>query len=1071
MISLVVDLFYKKMLADTSIAHYFSATDMVRQHKMQKAFLTKLSGGPDNYVGRDLYSSHCHLKIKNKDFDKSKFYFEEAMEELKVDLDLIKEMSNLFESGRNACVENNNEINGKKKECLFERLGGASTISSLVDLFYKKMLADSSIADFFSATDMVRQHKMQKSFLTKLTGGPDNYVGRDLYSSHHHLKITNKDFDVSKIHFEEAMKDLNIDRELIQEMKNLFESGRPACIPTIFEDDLTFYGKIGGHKIISKAVDSFYSKQLGDPQIAHYFKNIDMERLHRMQKSFLSKVLGGPDNYHGKDLKSSHQHLNITHADFERSKNHFINSFKEAGVSSESILQDLVKVFESGRSECIIEKKFSIDLSHFKNERKETDKNSEKKESPTFLRPSIYERIGGAPAVSAAVDIFYQKQQADPRVKGFFKGIDLPKLHLNQKSFLTKVFGGPDNYAGRDLKSSHKGLKITEGQFEATVENLINTLYELKVGQDIIEEVKIILESTRSHCVGEGLEKAGSKKTKCSIEASKVNQNLFEKMGGKESINKLEDIIYKKMLMDKRVRGYFRGVDIEHLHTNQKAFLTKILAGPSKYSGYDLKATYEGLILNDEYFNVFLENVEPALIELHYTEDLIREIMSIFESTRNINLSQDNSNNSIVQPHRKLSPAFRKKPIVNITLFDRIGGKSKISTLVDLFYKRQLADPRVRGYFKGIDMPRLHQMQKYFLAKVTGGPDEYRGRDMISSHISLKLPNCHFDAVKENLLYSALEVGLDREIVDEIGKLAESVRTACVYFGFALLDQIVQENKEVGKYLFDKFFNEKERLRGFLNVPESVERSEILLSHFICVDKDSRKQFCKEYLHQIPNKLHLELVKATIFEGLFNAKIGQHTINMCGKRIDDSISDLVELSTNIIENIQKITEPKTLFLKLGGLETLGKIVENFYLKQIADPKVKEFYHPAELNKNFQNMKLYLTKLVGGPDLTSLTIFECDPVFKNNFEICKTNMLSTLPLLSFGYLQQEFDQLLTNLNFADKLKSTVTYSSTQIFSPTNDPPLNSFFPLNKSPKSITKGNCFIFHIIVYSLQLI
>ena len=182
---------------------------------------------------------------------------------------------------------------------------------------------------------------------------------------------------------------------------------------------------------------------------------------------------------------------------------------------------------------------------------------------------------------------------------------------------------------------------------------------------------------------------------------------------------------------------------------------------------------------------------------------------------------------------------------------------------------------------------------------------------------------------------------------------------------------------------------------------------------------------------------------------------------------------------NIIENIQKITEPKTLFLKLGGLETLGKIVENFYLKQIADPRVKEFYHPAELNKNFQNMKLYLTKLVGGPDLTSLTIFECDPVFKNNFEICKMNMVSTLPLLSLGYLQQEFDQLLAQLDLAEKLKSTITFSPTQKFSPTNQsfspinvPPLNSFFPLNKSPKSIIRqgGDCFVFYFINYCLFL-
>jgi hemoglobin len=92
------------------------------------------------------------------------------------------------------------------------------------------MLADPSIAHYFSSTDMDRQHKMQKTFLTKLTGGPDNYVGRDLYTSHKHLKITNEDFDKSKSHLENAMYELNVERELVREMSLLFESGRSACV-------------------------------------------------------------------------------------------------------------------------------------------------------------------------------------------------------------------------------------------------------------------------------------------------------------------------------------------------------------------------------------------------------------------------------------------------------------------------------------------------------------------------------------------------------------------------------------------------------------------------------------------------------------------------------------------------------------------------------------------------------------------------------------------------------------------------------------------------------------------------
>lgn len=116
-------------------------------------------------------------------------------------------------------------------------------------------------------------------------------------------------------------------------------------------------------------------------------------------------------------------------------------------------------------------------------------------------KPTLYERIGGAPAVSAAVEIFYQKQLADKVVKGFFKSIDLEKLKAHQRDFLTKVFGGPDNYHGRSMHESHKHLYISEWHFDSVKKNLLDTLEELKVPKDIIEEVAALVETTRGDIV------------------------------------------------------------------------------------------------------------------------------------------------------------------------------------------------------------------------------------------------------------------------------------------------------------------------------------------------------------------------------------------------------------------------------------------------------------------------------------------------------------------------------------------------------------------------------------------
>lgn len=59
-----VDSFYRKVLADDRVSHFFEDTDMDRQIAKQKAFLTMAFGGPHNYSGRDMRSAHAPLVQK-----------------------------------------------------------------------------------------------------------------------------------------------------------------------------------------------------------------------------------------------------------------------------------------------------------------------------------------------------------------------------------------------------------------------------------------------------------------------------------------------------------------------------------------------------------------------------------------------------------------------------------------------------------------------------------------------------------------------------------------------------------------------------------------------------------------------------------------------------------------------------------------------------------------------------------------------------------------------------------------------------------------------------------------------
>lgn len=110
---------------------------------------------------------------------------------------------------------------------------------------------------------------------------------------------------------------------------------------------------------------------------------------------------------------------------------------------------------------------------------------------------SLYESLGGEAAVDAAVDIFYRKVLADPRISSFFDTVDMDRQRAKQKSFLTVAFGGPNSYSGKDMRAAHAHMRLTEEHFDAVMENLGGTLKELNVPDALIAEAARIALSVK----------------------------------------------------------------------------------------------------------------------------------------------------------------------------------------------------------------------------------------------------------------------------------------------------------------------------------------------------------------------------------------------------------------------------------------------------------------------------------------------------------------------------------------------------------------------------------------------
>ncbi|MCA9475845.1 MAG: group 1 truncated hemoglobin, partial [Nitrospira sp.] len=79
-------------------------------------------------------------------------------------------------------------------------------------------------------------------------------------------------------------------------------------------------------------------------------------------------------------------------------------------------------------------------------------------DSASALAVSVYEKIGGEAAVTAAVEAFYERVLSDPLLKGFFEEVDMDMQKRQQIAFLSQTLGGNSYYRGTDMKTAHAHL-------------------------------------------------------------------------------------------------------------------------------------------------------------------------------------------------------------------------------------------------------------------------------------------------------------------------------------------------------------------------------------------------------------------------------------------------------------------------------------------------------------------------------------------------------------------------------------------------------------------------------------
>jgi hemoglobin len=103
---------------------------------------------------------------------------------------------------------------------------------------------------------------------------------------------------------------------------------------------------------------------------------------------------------------------------------------------------------------------------------------------------TLYERLGGAGAVTTVVDDFAARCAADGRINPKFARTDIARLKAMLVEQISSATGGKVQYTGRSMSETHRGMQVTAGEFDALVEDLVATLNKFNVPE--AEQTKLL---------------------------------------------------------------------------------------------------------------------------------------------------------------------------------------------------------------------------------------------------------------------------------------------------------------------------------------------------------------------------------------------------------------------------------------------------------------------------------------------------------------------------------------------------------------------------------------------------
>jgi hemoglobin len=115
----------------------------------------------------------------------------------------------------------------------------------------------------------------------------------------------------------------------------------------------------------------------------------------------------------------------------------------------------------------------------------------------------LFDRLGGLPAIEKVTGDFIAIAVKDERINQRFQNADAANLKKQLVDQICNASGGPCEYKGKDMKTAHTGMKITDAEFDALVEDLVKALKDNGVKDPEIQELGGALGKLRGDIVGQ----------------------------------------------------------------------------------------------------------------------------------------------------------------------------------------------------------------------------------------------------------------------------------------------------------------------------------------------------------------------------------------------------------------------------------------------------------------------------------------------------------------------------------------------------------------------------------------